>query len=167
MISISNYHLEYNTEEDVYYVYTVEIVICPVCGHPHLTLKGRRKRILIKPGDNKICLKIRRLRCENCNKIHHELPDTIVPYKRHCAETIEEIITEKVSNATACYESTINRIWAWWAAMHLYIEKLLESLKEKYGIYLTKEKKLAEIVRALVNTHLWPGTRSVLTPRWT
>jgi hypothetical protein len=49
--------------------------------------------------------------------------------------------------------------------MQLYIKSILKSIKEKYEIDMTMTKKLVKIVRALANTHLWPGTRSVLTPR--
>jgi len=95
--------------------------------------------------------------------MHHELPDIIVPYKRHSAETIEDIIGGNESKAT-CEESTIARIKSWWAAMQLYIKNIMASLAAKYDIELSKEKKLPLIVRVLVNTHLWPRTRSALTP---
>ena len=111
----------------------------------------------------KVHLMIRRLKCKNCEKIHHELPDIIVPYKRHCAETIENIIGGKDAGAP-CEGSTILRIKAWWAAMQLYIKSIMASLKAKYDIELSADKKLPEIVRILANTHLWPRTRSALTP---
>lgn len=115
------------------------------------------------PGDRIMYLKIRRLKCRNCEKIHHELPDIIVPYKRHCEETIEDIVAGTDLNV-CCYESTISRIKEWWTAFQLFKISVLGSLNEKFGIDLTTEKKLAKIVRALVNTHSWPGTRSALTP---
>ena len=36
-------------------------------------------------------LNLRRLKCKSCRKIHSELPDYIIPYKRYCAEIIEEV----------------------------------------------------------------------------
>jgi ribosomal protein S13 len=126
--------------------------------------KGRRKRELILQTGDKITLKIRRLKCNQCKKIHHELPDNVVPYKRHCLPTIDSIITAK-DDIACCEESTISRINAWWSNLQQYQKRVKASLKEKYGIGFSSAKKLPEIVRALVNSHLWPGTRSALTPQ--
>jgi hypothetical protein len=126
--------------------------------------KGWRKRKQILPDSKVITLKIRRLKCRHCGKIHHELPDSVVPYKRHCTQTINSIINAK-DDMIYCEESTISRIKAWWSGMQRYQKNVMASLKEKYRIEVTTATKLPEIVRALVNTHLWPGTRSALTPR--
>lgn len=45
-------------------------------------------------GDSRTLL-IRRLRCGDCGRVHHELPDIVVPYKRYDSETIEEILSPK------------------------------------------------------------------------
>jgi hypothetical protein len=121
-----------------------------------------RERKVINPEGEKIVLKIHRLKCSGCLKIHHQLPDMIVPYKRHSTETILNIINN--NDLYGCEENTVNRIKAWWAAIQLYINSVMSSLSSKYGIILSAEIKLPEIVRALVNSNLWPGTRSVLTP---
>jgi len=163
MISIAKFRIEFNNNGKIGHVETDEVVICPVCGCIHLISKGRRKRGVIMAGDEKIVLMIRRLKCSKCEKIHHELPDIIVPYKRHSAETIENIICGNESDAT-CEDSTIARIKTWWAAMQLYIKSIIASLAVKYDTKLSAEKKLPELVRMLANTHLWPRTRSALTP---
>ncbi|WP_429472508.1 DUF6431 domain-containing protein [Neobacillus sp. B4I6] len=36
---------------------------------------------------------IRRLRCDNCGSIHHELPDFLVPYKRYESNCIEMVLS--------------------------------------------------------------------------
>jgi hypothetical protein len=104
--------------------------------------------------------------CKGCKTSHRELPDIIVPYRLHCIGTFEEIINEAKNADVNCEDSTINRILTWWEAIQLYIQSVYESIKEKYGMDLTAEKKLGKIVRALVNTHSWPSTRSALTPGW-
>jgi len=159
MINITKYGLEYNPKDKCYYVRADEEVVCPICGCKYMKQRGRRKRSVIMPSGKTIVLKIRRLKCKSCKKMHHELPDIIVPYKRHSAQTIE-IITNGTDESIYCEESTINRIKAWWASIKLYIESVEASIKIKYDITFSKERKLPEIVRALVNTHLWPGTRS-------
>jgi uncharacterized protein YaaR (DUF327 family) len=163
MISISKFELKFNKKEKVYYVHTLEPenAICPVC-HTRLKPKGRPKRKVIFDDGKKITLKIQRYKCTHCKSFHHELPDIIVPYKRHALKTIEHIITG--TGVAICEESTVSRIKAWWAAIQLYIKSILESIKERYGVDMTTVKKLNEIVRALVNTHSWPGTHSALTP---
>jgi len=159
MINITKYRLEYNPKEKATYVWAEEEIVCPICGYKKMKPKGRRKRRIIMTNGEIRILKIRRLKCKRCKKIHHELPDIIVPYKHHSAQTIEIIINE-ADESNPCEESTINRIKAWWVNIQLYIESVAASLKFKYNITFPKEIKLLEIVRALVNTHLWPGTRS-------
>jgi hypothetical protein len=106
-----------------------------------------------------VVLIIRRLRCRDCNKTHHELPDLLVPYKRHGAETIEGIIGCKTEN-TCCEESTIRKIKAWWGAMLLYFQSILAWLEEKYKVKFQQPSVPREIVRAVANAHLWVHTRS-------
>lgn len=131
--------------------------ICPICGG-RLNVCGSRHRILILEDGSRQTLIIRRLVCVDCKKIHHELPDIIVPYKRHCAETIEKII--ECQGSVCCEESTILRIRAWWVALSQYFAGVLESLKAKHGEVLPERATLKEIVRAVANTNLWPHTRS-------
>jgi len=98
-----------------------------------------------------------------CNRIHHELPvDLVVPYKRHCTETVDNIVTGNVGAAT-CGESTINRIRAWWKAILPYFLNILLSLGEQYGMVFLNPTT-AEIVRAVANNNFWVHTRSVLEP---
>lgn len=52
--------------------------------------------MIIDSGGTPLSMIIRRLRCGQCGKVHHELPDVVVPYKRHCAETIEKVIEGNV-----------------------------------------------------------------------
>ncbi|MGI6649770.1 MAG: DUF6431 domain-containing protein [Bacillota bacterium] len=48
-------------------------------------------RVFINDVGNQNVLVIRRLRCRHCHRIHHELPDILVPYKRHSSESIESV----------------------------------------------------------------------------
>lgn len=138
-----------------------ETVDCPICGGS-LYVIGTRSRRIIGSSGTPMTIILRRLRCKKCGKIHHELPDMIMPYKRHCAETIEKIIRGE-PEGVCCEDSTIRRIRAWWAACRLYFESILASLEEKYGVIFEKSAP-REIVRAAVNAHLWPHTRSAFAP---
>jgi len=160
MVIITKYRLEYNPQNDTYTVWADEENVCPICGSEDMRLKGRRKRQVIVRDQETQVLRIQRLKCGGCNKIHHELPDLIVPYKRHCIQTIELIVNGDEED-TDCEESTINRIKAWWKSIRLYVEGVTASLIVKHGITFSENRKFAQIVRALANSHLWPGTRSV------
>jgi hypothetical protein len=120
---------------------------------------GIRERKYIDSDGIKQTLIIRRLRCKGCNVIHHELPDILIPYKRHCTDTVEKIITGD-PKGISCEEGTIRRIRAWWAAYRLYFESVLSSLKEKFDAEFSKIPAPREIVRAVVNANLWIHTRS-------
>lgn len=132
---------------------------------------GRRIRGYIDGESNNLKLSIRRLKCKRCVKIHHELPDILVPYKRHCSETIEEIIDEK-TDTVCCEDSTIQKIKRWFAAKTLYFTGCLVSVVARYGTaslagpisLLRKMRKsngwLKRLVRIVVNSNLWVHTRS-------
>jgi len=83
-----------------------------------------------------------------------------MPYKRHCMETIEKIIAGDTKDVY-CEESGICRIKAWWFSSLLYFESVIASLREKHRVVFANNPAPREIVRAVVNAHLWPSTRSV------
>ena len=83
----------------------------------------------------------------------------VIPYKRHCAQTIEKIVEGKTAEV-CCEENTIRKIKAWWAACQLYFQSVMTSLREKLGIEFPERPAPREIVRAVVNAHLWVHTRS-------
>ena len=115
--------------------------------------------MMIDSAGEKQTLVIRRLRCDECKHIHHELPDILMPYKRHCMETIENVIAGKTEDVP-CEISTISRIRAWWIACQLYFESIMASLRTKYGAVFNARPAPREIVKAVVNSHNWPSTRS-------
>ena len=160
MIIIMQYREE-RDEEGTIYIISEEESVCSVCTGI-LVVIGSRKRGLINSAGDKETLVIRRLRCQKCQKIHHELPDRIIPYKRHCAETFENVINGKVEDA-CCDFVVEKRIRAWWTAMRLYFESVLASLRIKYGAAFPANPAPREIVRATANANLWIHTRSAMT----
>ena len=141
-----------------YYIISKETSICPICGG-HFNVIGTKRRKVIEPNGEVKILIIRRLRCRECGKIHHELPDIFVPYKRHCAETIEKIIAGKTAEVP-CEESTIRKIRAWWSVLLPYFISVTESLNAKYSVTFRQPLAPKEIIRAVANAHLWIHTRS-------
>jgi hypothetical protein len=155
MIHVKEYHTEYNETEQASYVWSDEPLNCPACDCPNLIKKGWRRRKLILIIGTLIVFLVRRVKCKSCGKIHHVLPDTIVPYKRYDADTIEEII-EGDPYETRCEESTINRIKAWWARIRFYVLVTVASIIKECKTQITSESKLAEVVNTLANAQLWP-----------
>jgi len=161
MISIRNYSLE-KDETERFHVKSYEVIACPICGGVVAVIGSRERYVIVEDGD-KQTLVIRRLRCNDCRTIHHELPDIIVPYKRHCSDTIEKIVAGDADGVN-CENGTIHRIKAWWTACLLYFKSILTSLKAKYEVEFSEEPAPKEIVRAVANAHLWIHTRSEFLP---
>ena len=113
----------------LYRVVTSEKIGCPVCVS-ELTKKGLRKRglIWIKEGATEddidpyetVTIMLQRYKCKQCDKIHHELPDCIVPYKRHSLSIIEQTISSP-EKQLLLDEQVVHRITAWWELMVQYI----------------------------------------------
>jgi len=161
MVSITEYRLEPASDGRIY-VISEEESNCPLC-YGNLKVIGVRNRGTICCDGGREIYVIRRLCCKLCRKIHHELPDLIIPYKRHCADTIEKIIEDDVADV-CCDFVTEYRIKAWWAATLLYFERVKLSLETKYGVLFSTTLTPRKIVRAIVNTNLWVHTRTAMTP---
>lgn len=116
-------------------------------------------------------LVIRRLKCKHCKRIHHELPDILIPYRRHSSETVEQIVDEKTEDV-CCEESTIRRIKRWFDGRAWYFEGCLIAMAAQHSAPLTTGaisllRKMREnsgwlkrLVRIVTNSNLWVHTRS-------
>lgn len=158
-----------------FYVRSSETPVCPHCGRV-LKVVGSRKRTLRDTDGSRNILIIRRLFCEHCLRIHHELPDIIIPYKRHCADTIEEILSDKESRAYPCETSTRARFLRWFSLLRGHWEKVLTALvhrherdpflQEEFAALLPLQPSrlaagwLKRLVRILVNAGFRIQTRS-------
>lgn len=125
---------------------------------------------------------IRRLQCTNCNTIHHELPDLLIPYKRYEAECIENVLTNPSNHIVPADESTLSRWLGWFHEFVDYWIGCLTSImirNHQGNIHLDFTSKgsgtalqrigrlagdangwLTRIVRPIVNINFWIHTRS-------
>ena len=124
---------------------------------------------------------IRRMRCEACRKVHHELPDILIPYKRYTAESIEQVVSDTEPIDVVVDESTLYRWRRWFDAWGPYAVGCLTSIAVRFRFELPvgnssnpplavlqafgrEEEKstgwLAKVVRPIANIHLWIHTRS-------
>lgn len=176
MICLAKYRLILDRDNsDKYYVKSEENSICPVCGCPELKVIGSRKRSTLQGDGGTIILIIRRLRCGNCRRIHHELPDILVPYKRY-AGTVIEAILDGASTEVCCENSSIFRIKRWFAGVSGYMAGCLSAIAAQMGLKIKISNGsairrikdlvgdagdwLARVVRTMVNTNNWVQTRS-------
>lgn len=169
------------TPDQVFFVRSMEQSHCPIC-QSSVKVIGSRHRILIEDTGEIKTLVIRRLKCQNprCARIHHELPHTVVPYRRHCAGTIEAIFDAEGFEPIDMDESVIRRIREWFEvhkdAIHgglLGLAALLGTgfaeepsvrpksvLERIHALFKDRPGWLSQTVRILVNHCRWPHTRS-------
>ena len=76
---------------------------CKRCGGDLRYYDSVRRMIRTK-GGHKCWIKVQRLKCDDCRKIHRELPDYIFPYKHYDAETIRGVLDGTITSDTLGYE---------------------------------------------------------------
>ncbi len=140
---------------------------------------GSRKRVLFQSGGTRIKLMIRRMCCLCCGRIHHELPDLLVPYKRYGSASIESALDREEALVVASDDSTIYRWRKWFQAVSWQLYSILialairrkgplEALPETSDSLLHTFRRLtgdssgwlSRVVRLVVNTNNWQQTRS-------
>ncbi len=76
---------------------------CPNCGG-RLVKDGHVDRIVRTKGRETKWIKLQRLLCANCGKVHREIPDIIFPYKQYEAELIQGVWEGLITTDTYGYE---------------------------------------------------------------
>lgn len=122
---------------------------------------------------------LRRLRCSSCLKLHHELPDCLVPHKHYESECVESALTCTLAISIVPAEaSTIRRWKLWFFSSVVYWLGCLEAIALRLGNPVTVQSApsqsahqrighvvghaegwLARVVRPITNAHLWVHTR--------
>jgi hypothetical protein len=156
MLIITEYRQE--NRDGKIYIKSDEKSICPVCSSDLKVIGSRNRKAIVK-GNQQIYV-IRRLQCKECKHIHHELPDILVPYKRHSLEGIEEAIEIKGNEkGSKIQQSTRWKIKEWWEHVKKQFGYIKKSLEMKYDVRIG-ELTRSQIVRAIVNSHSWVQTRT-------
>ena len=76
---------------------------CPACGG-RLKPYDKAQRIVRTKGRETTYLTIRRLRCDQCKKVHRELPEDIFPYKQYESEVIIGVLENFITTDTLGFE---------------------------------------------------------------
>ena len=166
------------TPKKVFSVRSEEQNLCPCCRGA-MGVIGSRKRKYINDVGEKIILVIRRLRCLQCHRIHHELPDLLVPYKHYGRDSIEAVLSGDATLTVAADESTICRWRNWffrWAnhflgcLISIHTRENHGSVEEKIRLPQSPLQRiwhfvgdapgwLARVVRPVVNSNFWIHTQ--------
>ncbi|WP_369322738.1 DUF6431 domain-containing protein [Youngiibacter fragilis] len=166
------------TLKQVFFVRSLEPFCCPSCQCEHCSVIGSRNRKVIEAFDTSRSktFRIRRLKCSSCGRIHHELPGTVIPYKRHPAESIEAVLDD---TEVAVEESTIRRWKAWFNGITCHLLGVLNTMSEDNtmektpfpGTPLQRLRQsvgettgwLSRVVHQTVKLNLWVQTRSAFS----
>ena len=109
MIIVPEFEIKYNEKTGIYTIISMVACKCPLCGGAlyHRDYKARNSK---KLNGAVWHFMLRRLLCDDCAKLHTEIPDIIQPFKHYDSETIQSVIDggEKAMDCVAD-ESTINR----------------------------------------------------------
>lgn len=171
-----------------FFVRCAEAVPCPCCGEQLVVIGSRQRTCRSDSGEKKV-LVIRRLRCTRCRRIHHELPDCLLPYKRYESVCVERLVSDSSeSTDIAADDSTLYRWRTWFHALLPYFLGCLTSIAIRLGYIPAEECSvlssqsvhqrveryvgdslgwLARVVRPITNSHLWIHTRSAFLSKST
>ncbi len=156
----------------------MEQIPCPHCQERLRPYDRRSRKYVDIAGDWRV-LVIRRLRCSNprCRRIHAELPEFVVPYKRYGVGSIEAVLTG-VAKAAPAEESTRWRWRAWHRQLREHFLGVARSVW-RHGAEIARTLlasptesssttrncivwPLAALVRLAVNSGNWITTRSAM-----
>ena len=79
------------------------VSICPKCGGT-LKFYDTDQRIIRTKGRISRYIKVRRLRCLDCKRVHREIPSDIFPYKQYEVEIIKGVLEDFITPGTYGYE---------------------------------------------------------------
>lgn len=105
MIMLYNYKITQRNE--IYYIISTETCVCPKCKGPLVVRDSKRRQVITATGEIQTFL-LRRLKCKNCNSLHLEFPDFIVPHKHYSRDVIDMALAGSLSSCPA-ENSTIYR----------------------------------------------------------
>lgn len=143
-----------------------EEIPCPICGGVLKVHGTCRRKLRTAEGTElyRLCV----MECTVCGRTHRELPEGIVPYKRHDSERIVTIAeTPQEEHLQEAETSTWKRIKAWVDWFICYAQKVLAGLRILFPCLKTEfsgrafAEPLVYFVRLVVNSGNWIQHHSV------
>ena len=124
MVILSRYEINFKPSEDLFWVKTKEISICPCCGQPLSGYDHHLRLVRLRCGI-KVRLLVPRAFCRSCHRLHTQLPSFVQPNKHYEAMVIQQVMDGKTLSTCPAEDSTIRR---WQSALRHaapYLEMLL------------------------------------------
>lgn len=81
---------------------------CPQCGNVMKVRDSKRRKVKDENGTEYI-FSLRRFQCGNCQKLHLEMPDCIVPYKQYSKKVIDDVLNGRCNY----YIVDTSTVWHW------------------------------------------------------
>lgn len=78
--------------------------VCPDCGCGEMIHYDSVKRIVRTKGRKANYVRLRRLQCKECKRVHREIPSYIFPYKQYESEIINGVLEGNITSDTLGYE---------------------------------------------------------------
>ena len=139
---------------------------CPICGG-ELNVRGTCIRKVRKEGTTQ-SLRLRVMKCRNCQKTHREIPDDIIPYKRtgltNFCEIAEAEATDYPSDTSTWQR--MKRWLSWFLAFARSVERGLVC----FGLLATTmdtgnplRVQTVYFVRLVINSGNWIHNRSAMS----
>ena len=103
--------------------------MCPLCSGD-LSVRDSKRRQVIESDGSRSHFSLRRLKCNDCGKLHTELPSFMVPHKHYASEVIE---AELDGTRDDCHadQSTMNRWKRVFKVQKNWFEGVLRALWSK------------------------------------
>lgn len=77
---------------------------CPKCKSNDLKRYDKIKRLVKGEGGKKRWIDVQRYKCENCNSVHRQLPNIVIPFKHYDMEIIRGVRDGYITPETFGYE---------------------------------------------------------------
>ena len=139
--------------EGIFVISGTEPLSCPICGGD-LAAYDRKTRKMNTRSSGITVLLLRRLRCRHCKKLHTELPDLLVPYKRYSRECIEDVLAQSRAGEPDD-ERTRSKIRRWYRQIRSYLDGIWKRLVTQTFASPKKIPNFLEMVTAAVNSGFW------------
>ena len=124
-----------------------------MCQGPLKHYDRRTRKAIDKQGKPRQ-YSLRRLRCQACGKMHLELPDFLLPYKRYEAVVIVDVVTQ--DQVSMPYEErTIKKIKRWFAKIKSALQGVWHRLVVSGFASPDINPNLLLMVKAAVNSGFW------------
>ena len=139
--------------EGIFVISGTEPLSCPICGGD-LAAYDRKTRKMHTRSNGITVLLLRRLRCRHCKKLHTELPDLLVPYKRYSRESIEDVLAGSRAGEPND-ERTRSKIRRWYRQIRSYLDGIWKRIVTQTFASPKKIPSFLEMVTAAVNSGFW------------